>query len=141
MISQTDPCLALQGAMVAALRADAALQALSTNGVRIVDRVDTETFPYIRVGEDRVDVYDTTCGSSAVIWSTVRVYSRAPGKPEAKRIAARLRFLLTKQGGFLVDGWRVTLGHCEGYSFEDHDDGLTTQAIVDFKYRIDPVAS
>ena len=138
---ETDPCHALQSAMYATLTADAGLQAIPASGVvKIFDRVSSEIFPFIRIGEDRAVPNDSECGSSTDVYSTVRVYSRAIGKIEAKKIAARVRFLLTKEStsGFAVTGYRMPIGFCEGYSLEEHEDGLTTQAIIEFRYKLNP---
>lgn len=138
-ITETDPSLALQAAMVATLKADSALAALGL-GQRVLDRIPANTpFPYIKIGEDIVTPNDTACGSDSELISTVRVYSRAPGRVECKRYAERLRFLLTKEGGLTVTGFRVVLGYCDGYRIEEHSDGLTHQAIIEFRYRIQPV--
>lgn len=138
-ITQTDPSLALQGAMVTALKANADLDALGL-GDRVFDRVEPgAVFPYIKVGEDVVAPLDRDCGSDTELFSTVRVFSRKPGRVECKRFAEVLRFALTKQADFTVPGYRVVIGYCEGYRIEEHTDGLTHQAIVDFRFRLLPV--
>lgn len=138
-IIETDPSLALQGAMVTALKANAALDALGL-GDRVFDSVNQGTqFPYIKVGEDVVAPLDSECGSDTELISTVRVYSRKPGRVECKRFAEVLRFALTKQAGFTVTGFRVVLGYLESYRIEEHTDGLTHQAILEFRYRLEPV--
>lgn len=138
-IVETDPSLALQGAMVTALKANAALDALGL-GDRVFDSVQQNAaFPYIVVGEDLVLPNDSECGSDSEVISTVRVYSRKPGRVECKRFAEVLRFALTKQAGFSVTGYRMVLGYCEDARTERHSDGLTTQAIVEFRYRLQPV--
>lgn len=137
-IIETDPSLELQKAMVAALKADSALDALGL-GDRVYDAVPSPaTFPFVKVGEDRVNALDTSCGSDSEILSTVRVFSRAVGRVEAKRFAERIRFLLTDEAGFAVTGYRVVVGYCEGYTIEEHTDGRTHQAILEFRFRLIP---
>lgn len=140
MIIETDPSLALQKAQLDALAADSDLAALSL-GARIFDRVpDGSAFPYVTIGDDLVSPLDTVCGSSTEILSTVRAYSRAVGKVEAKRLAARIRFILTKEAGLAVPGFRMLAGYCEGYRINQHTDGLTHHAEINFRYRLNPVA-
>lgn len=139
-IIETDPSLALQAAHKAALEADATLAALGLGG-RVRDRVEDETpFPYIKIGEDLVTPLDSECGSETVILSTVRAYTRTPGRVMAKRFAERIRFLLTKQAGFSVTGYRMTLGHCDDYAVREHADGITCHAEINFTYRLEPVS-
>lgn len=138
-IAEIDPSLALQKAMVARLKADAKLAALDIGG-RVYDAVPPKvTFPFIQVGEDLVNVYDGECTSDTEILSTVRVFSRNLGRVEAKQIAERIRFILTWDSGFEVDDFLMVLGHCEGYQIERHADGLTHQAIIEFRYRLLPL--
>jgi hypothetical protein len=138
-IVETDPSLALQGAELARLQADTVLDGLGL-GDRVFDHVpQNSAFPYIKIGEHVVTPDDVGCGSVTEIISTVRVYSRKPGRVECKRFAERLRFRLTKESGFEVAGYRMVLGYCDGYTIEQHTDGLTHQAILEFRYRLEPV--
>lgn len=140
-IIETDPSLALQAAQRAALIADAGLIALGISS-RVYDRPPPgAVFPYVKIGEDVVFPQDSDCGSDTILESMVRVFSRSPaGRVECKRFAERIRFLLTLDAGFAVTGYRVTVGHCESYRIEEHTDGLTTSAIIEFRYRLIPVA-
>lgn len=137
-ITETDPSLALQAAQKTALEADATLAALGLGG-RVRDRVEDDTpFPFIKIGEDLVMPLDDECGSETIIFSTVRVYTRSPGRVMAKRFAERIRFLLTKQAGFAVDDYRMTIGYCEEYAVREHTDGITCHAELNFRYRLEP---
>ena len=86
----TEPSLALQGAIVAALKASAALGALI--GDRVFDRVPAGAVkPYIRIGDDQVIPDPAECFErSAEVFATLDVFSSAVGKPEAKRIAGAI---------------------------------------------------
>lgn len=141
-IIETDPSLPLQAAHVAALESDTGLQALFPGGsVTVFDRVSENTFPFIRVGEDKVIPLDGECGSDSEVFSTVRIYSRGVGKVEAKQLAARVRFLLTKNNpAFSVSGFKIVIGYCTSIESIEHEDGLTTQMAIDFKYRLQPIA-
>lgn len=136
MIIELDPLVALQRAMYTRLSADTILSAL---GVKIFDRVSQAHYPRIVIGEDRESPNDTECQSVADVYSTVRVYSDAVGKIEAKNVSARVRFLLTRASGFTVEGFQLSVGHCTNLDIEPHEDELITQAIIDFKYRLSAV--
>lgn len=145
-IVEADPSLAIQAAHVAALKGDAALQTIFGATPTVFDRVSENIYPFIRVGEDKILPEDNEdCGSTTDVFSTVRVYSQEVGKVQAKRIAGRVRFLLTKSNPTLVsalldEGFRFVYGYCSSIDYDEHADGLTTQAIVEFNYRIEPVA-
>ncbi len=137
---QLSPALPLQKAMYDALSTDPDLVGFLSGPVEIFDRVKDDVFPFIRIGEDREAPSDSECGSFTEIFSTVRIYSRAVGKVQAKRLAQRVRFILVKENDFSVDGFKVLNGYCESVSYEEHADGLTTQAILNFRYQIQPVS-
>ncbi len=134
----SDPLEALQRAHYATLTGDATLQGLVSGGVKVFDHVDDDYFPRIVVGEDRTSPDDLPCETWTEIFSTVRVYSRAVGKLEAKQIAARARFLLDHRYGFTIDGFTLKAGHCEDVKIHTHEDGLTTQAELTFRYLAYP---
>lgn len=134
----TDPLEALQEAMFAVLDGDATLQAMSAGGVKVFDRVSDDFFPRIVIGEDRSSPDDMQCETWTEIFSTVRVYSRKVGKPLPKRIAGRVRYLLDRSNGFSVEGFRLAAGHCTGVNIHTHEDGLTVQAELNFRYLAYP---
>lgn len=134
----TDPLEALQRAMYATLSGDAALQALATGGVKVFDRVSDDSFPYIVIGEDVSSPDDMDCETWSEIFSTVRVYSRAVGKIEAKQIAGRVRYLLDASNGFTVTGFNLRAGHCTDIKIHSHIDEQTTQAELAFRYLAYP---
>tara|TARA_B100000678_G_scaffold13657_1_gene10737 strand:+ start:12574 stop:12993 length:420 start_codon:yes stop_codon:yes gene_type:complete len=133
----TDPLEALQRAQYATLSGDAALQAISSNGVKVFDRVSEDSFPFCVIGEDREEP-DDNCETWTEIFSTVRVYSRVVGKLEAKRIAGRTRYLLDVSNGFTLTGFKLRAGHCTGIKIHNHEDKLTTQAELNFRYLVQP---
>ena len=134
----TDPLVALQRAQYAALTGDATLQAIGASGVEIFDRVSDASFPYGVIGEDREAPDDNEYGTASEIFSTVRFYSRAVGKLQAKAMAGRARYVLDKQNGFTIDGFRVLAGHCTDVKIHIHQDRVTTQAELTFRYLVQP---
>lgn len=133
MITETDPLLPLQGAMFAALDADATL---NTIGVKVFDFVDADYYPRIVIGEDRANPEDTDCHAVSDVFSTVRVYTNTAGKVQCKLISERVRFILTRRGGFTVEGFDMPVGHCERLQIETHQDDQINQGILEFNYRL-----
>lgn len=127
----TEPSLALQ---------KATYSALTTAGLRVYDRVPPDAVvPYVTVGDDQVIAtgFDCLDGSSEV-YSSVHVWSRQPGKVEAKSIAGTVRSALDNAtldlsaNGFAL----VSILHHETRYLGD-EDGLTTHAVVTFHALID----
>jgi hypothetical protein len=135
-----DPSLPTQKAVFAALSGDAGL------GADVYDRVPIDTarkitakYPYVHIGEDQVTSEADQCFDKSTIYATVHVWSRAPGKVEAKTIMARVCELLDVNldiEGFGVVGHAVDTGpyHLDG------GDGLTSHSVVTFRYRLAPAA-
>ena len=134
----TDPLVALQKAQHAILSGDATLQAISSNGVKIFDRVSNNSFPYGVIGEDHENPDDMECETWTEVLSTVRFYSRAVGKLEVKALAGRAHYLLDAEHGFSLQGFRLLAGHCTGIKINTHEDGLTNQAELNFRYLVQP---
>lgn len=135
----TDPSLAIQNAMDAALRASGAVQgAFAPGNVRIYDMAPPldAPFPHILIGDDQVIGEDTECGSSSEVAVTVHVYAReetpSQSRAKAKLIAGAVRTALTRQ---------LTLdGHvCDDWIYDDTQhmtdpDRLTAHSVVRLTY-------
>ena len=134
----TDPSLALQGAIVTAIKG------LATDaGIRVYDRVPrtngvvTATFPYVALGPgssvgNYADCYDGTDSSIAV-----HVWSRAVGWPEAKRIASDIRAGLNNASLPLV-GHTLELLELDRTDYINDPDGLTSHAVLTFRALTQP---
>lgn len=129
----SDPSLAVQGAIVAALKAGTAVC-----GGRIYDAVpDNPTFPYLTCGEGDTTGDDNSCGDASEVNVSIHVWSRAVGFPEAKQIAAlvrercRVEFDLASSGFTVVNAQYVTT------RFLRDPDGLTSHAVVEMTYLVD----
>lgn len=131
----TDPLVALQKAQYATLSTDADLLAL---GVKVFDHVNEDHYPRVVIGEDRESPEDMECETFTEVFPTVRVYSRAVGKLQAKEIAGHVRWLLDYSNGFTVEGFRLLSGHCINIDIHPHEDESTTQAELTFKYWVIP---
>lgn len=136
----SEPSLALQRALFAALAATAPLTALI--GQRIYDRVPASSiFPYIRFGGDQITSENQDCVTEAVeVTTQIDVFSRAPGKVELKTISGIVFRALNNRALDLGDEYELlSLQHDSTRTLDDPD-GLTTHAILTFRALIDSVA-
>lgn len=101
-----EPSLALQKAVVAALKADAALQGLV--GGRVFDRVPGDAaYPYVSLGDETVVDDGDQCHAGAETSLTLDVWSDEVGRVQAKQIAARVAAVLDAE--LAVDGHQVVV--------------------------------
>lgn len=126
--------LAVQGAVIEALKADAALTAMVTG---IYDNVPQGTeFPYVTIGEDSHAEWDTntTLGSDASI--VVHTWSRDRGRAETKRIQGAIYDVLHRanltRAGFRFDSCDFVTSQ----SFLDSD-GLTRHGVSTFRILLE----
>jgi hypothetical protein len=134
-----EPTLDLQGAIVARLKADAALAELVSTSV--FDRVPSTAMPYVVVGEDQ-DVPDLAeCIDGSEIFVTINAYSRSVGKPGVKRIAGAVKASLhgAEYALELSDENRLLLIEHNGTIFRTEPDGLTQRAIMTFRALTEPL--
>lgn len=131
----SEPSLALQGALVALLKA-------STGGgdLGVADRVYDKppsplTFPYIRIGDDQVIGDDDECEELSEVYSRIHVWSQKGGKVEAKTIAgavrSRIRGATWTLAGFKVDGIQFVQTQ-----YLDDPDGISTHAVIEVRFLI-----
>lgn len=137
-----DPSLPLQAALFAALAAEFADKAAG-----VFDRVPLDStgaiaataFPFVHIGDDEITSDADQCHDAMTAHATVHVYSRAPGKVEAKRIMARVCAALDVN--LDVAGFGVVTRKVErGPRHMTDTDGLTSHSVVTFLYRMAPAA-
>jgi hypothetical protein len=125
-----DPSLAVQGAVVSALK---------TAGIadgRVYDIVPpSPTFPYVSLGPGDTVGDDNSCFAASEVTVQVDIWSRAVGWPEAKAIAAAVRAALTVE--LTLTGFRNVVGEFVLSRFLDDPDGSTRHAAMQFRYLID----
>ncbi|MBO9194329.1 DUF3168 domain-containing protein [Rhizobium sp. 16-449-1b] len=122
--------LELQGAIVARLKADAALTALV--GGRVYDQPPSPaTYPYVTIGEAQTLRDDATCISGSKVYLTLHGWSTAVGYPEAKRIAEAVAESLHLAPLALPTNHLISLMHRQTRTLRDVD-GLTSHAVIDF---------
>jgi hypothetical protein len=125
-----DPSLELQGAIVARLKADGAVQALV--GQRIYDPVPpAATFPYLSLGADDVISDDADCITGFEITVQIDAWSRQPGFKEVKQIGDAVRVALHDYDFTLSVNASVLFEHRVTRNMRDPD-GLTNHAAITF---------
>ena len=141
---------ALQRAVFAKLTADDGMRAaFGGDAPRVYDAVPpplpSETdaayqrrlrFPYVTIGDDEIIDDSTSCATAYEAAVTVHVWSRAVGRIEAKRIAGAVRDAL--DAALLLDCHVVTEHAHRSTRFVRDPDGVTTHAVVELRYLIDP---
>jgi hypothetical protein len=132
-----EAALALQGAIVTAAKASAAVKAVLGSAVRLYDRVPAEpTWPYASFGPIQALDGGTQCEAGAEVFIQIDVWSRAVGRVEAMRAAAPLATLLDDE--ITVPGHEVIVHEMRYVLIQTGRDGLTTQAIIRLRYELAP---
>lgn len=135
----TDPALAVQEAVIAALRLSS-LNAV-VNG-RIYDSVPatkpgaTPTFPYVTFGEAQSLPERADCIDGTEHFFTVHAWSRAVGFPEVKRMAGAIREAL-HEAEIEVTGYRLIDLALQNTQFMRDPDGLTSHGVMTFRAMLD----
>lgn len=128
----SDPALALQGAIYALLN-DPSPPLVQ----RVYDKVPANpVFPYVTIGEAQVIGDDTEdCGDLSEVIISIHAWSRAEGYPEVKRLAGAIRTTL-RNASYSLSGFTVTVVEFQQARFLRDPDGLTSHAVVEFRYLI-----
>lgn len=129
-----DPSLALQGALVALLKADNAVSAIV--GPRIYDAVpDKPTFPYLVVGDGQVVGDDNECDEASEVFVQIHAWSRAQGWPEVKQLAGAVRSAV-RGASFVLPGFNVTLQEFVQALWLRDPDGQSRHAPIEFHFLV-----
>jgi hypothetical protein len=133
----SDPALELQGAIVAALKVAAALQA--TVGSRVYDAVPAAAaFPYVSLGPCQVLPDKAACVDGAEVILQIDAWSRAVGFPEVKAIAKAVVGALDDQPLTVPDHDVIVFEHQETRYLRDPD-GQTQHAALIFRALVNPL--
>lgn len=129
------PELELQGAIVARLKADAALTTLISG--RVYDQPpDPVTYPYVTIGEAQFLRDDATCISGGEIYLTMHGWSRSVGFPEVRRVADAMANSLHLAPLTLATNRLISIMYRQTRVFRDPD-GLTSHAVIDFVANVE----
>lgn len=133
----SDPSLALQGALIARLKAFGAIAELV--GPRVFDKPPTSStpvHPYVSLGPEETVPDNDACGEQYECWVQIDSWSRKPGRVEAKQMnGAVLAALATP---LEIPGFRVVVQNVERNSTRPQPDGLTTLGFVSAYWSIVP---
>lgn len=134
-MADSAPDLELQGVIIAALKADAAVAALI--GLRAYDTIpDEPVFPYVSYGPgDTVDD-DADCIDTAIVTIQLDAWSRSVGYPEVRRIADAVRRALHDKDFPLATNALVFLAHRQTRVMRDPD-GLTNHAAISLEAYVE----
>ena len=139
----TEPSLALQGAIVARLKADGDVTALL--GARIYNAVPPNAvFPYLSWADDQVLDESTDCHDDVEVFTTLDVWARqtdaapTPARVQAKRIAHAIRQSLNGAEFDLPDNSLILIEHNSTRVLTDPD-GTTIHAVIVFRSLIQAV--
>lgn len=131
------PSVELQRKIYQALTLSAGLQASAAGGVRVYDRVpEKPVFPYVSFGPEDCQEAGADCLEAGEYYLQLDVWSRQPGKVEAKEIchavqrALRLEALSLTQNALSELMWEKT-------RVMDDPDGLTTHGVLTVRAMIE----
>ena len=133
-----DPSIAVQRAVVLALKSSEALQGLIGDPARVYDRVPAgAVLPYITIGEDEVRDNSAEEMDGAEVTAVVHVWS-ADSKAAAKTIAIAAVVALAVELDLSPDDQRCTSGLVESIHHLNVPDGETFHSVVSVTYQTEP---
>jgi hypothetical protein len=134
----SDPSLAMQGAIVTALKADPAVQDLA--GARVIDRAQSQiALPFVSIGPAQHIQDDADCIDGSELFQQVDCWSREPGFVEVKRLADAVRRAVHRQT-FSFDGFAFEIEHRVTRYMRDADPN-TSHAAIEFRAFVDETAN
>ena len=139
----SDPSLALQDAIEAALRADTGLKAamgLQIARIYPMSAPNGAPYPYVIIGGDQVIDDSTECADSSEVITTVTPFARDDedvnqSRRQAKAMAAEIRRIVKSVA---VPGFDVVLAEFETTNHRTGTDGLTAFSPVNHRFLLDP---
>jgi hypothetical protein len=130
----SDPSLALQKAMVGAMRN----MVPPVSGGRIYDQVPAQpVFPYVTVGDVQVLPDKADCIDGSETFPQVDVWTRSTGYPETKQIATDVLAALDDQP-LDVDGFNLVVFEFTEVRYLRDPDGLTRHGVLTFHGLLQP---
>lgn len=129
----TDPSLAIQGALVAAIKAIPTLA-----GNNVFDAVPTSNpFPRVTLGPGQSLPVLADCYDGTETTLQIDAWSRATGYPEVKQIADQIRGRL-HGGDLAISGHTCELMYVELSDYSRDPDGLTSRARLVVRLQSQP---
>lgn len=135
----SSPALELQGAIVAVLKTDGALQTIMGGNVRLYQDVKPGTdFPYATIGDAQQLPDKAECINGSEIFLDIHVWSRAKGDPEVRNIAASISDALDEIA-LTLPNHACRLIEREDIRFLRDPDGITRHAVLTFRALTEPL--
>jgi len=132
----TDPGFALQKAIVAGLRADAAVNTL---GVQIYDDPPrTVSFPYVSLGPATLADWDTATERGHVQMLNLDIWSRQGGRKEVRAVLGAIESVL-HDAALTLDGHRLINLRFEFADIFRDEDGETMRGTVRYRAVTEPL--
>lgn len=133
----SDPSLALQGAIIARLKASAGVVALIA--ARVYDEVPLiAVFPYVSIGDGQVIGDDDECSETSEVTFQMHAWSRSPadtGYPKVKSILSAIRTAM--RAPLALDGFQLLSQEFTQTQFlREPDGGLTRHAVIEYRFII-----
>jgi len=123
----------VQKAIYDALMADPAVA-----GGNIFDSVpDSNPFPRLTIGDEQVVGDGNSCGDGWEVFVDLHVWSRKPGFPEAKGLAATAVERVTAISSIV--GFSLLMVELQDQRSMRDPDGLSTHVVCSFRFVIDQV--
>lgn len=139
----SDPSLALQSAVEAALRGSTALAQAMGGRVRLYPLAPPADapFPYLTIGEDQIIGDETECMDSSEAFTTIHVWARLDGdvsgsRAQAKRIGAAVRQAINRN--LNVIGFDVTECEFQTARHLTDPDLRTAHTVIEHRLLLDP---
>lgn len=140
----SDPSLALQSAIEAALRDSPEVKAamgLATVRLYTLSAPNAAPYPFLTIGDDQILGDETECAASSECFTNVHVWARSTtpteSRAQAKRIASAVRAALS--GLTVITGFDLVLVEFETTRHLTDPDGLTAHSVVEHRFLLDPV--
>lgn len=129
----SDPSLALQGAIVTALKA-----AETAAGDSVFDDVSpSDPYPRITIGEGQTIGNFADCYDGSEVFVEINVWSRATGFPQVKQIASEVRAAL-HDADLDLSGHRLELIEFQNTVYTRDPDGITRRARMTLRALTQP---
>lgn len=140
----SDPSIALQDAIEAALREDDGLRTvMGLQKVRLYSMSAPvgAPYPYVIIGEDQVIDDSTECAESSEVVTTVHAWARVEddvnaSRRQAKAMAGEIRRIVKSIAA--VPGFDLVLVEFEDTRHLTDPDGLTAHSVISHRFLLDP---
>lgn len=120
---------AIYSKLVADTDIDALAQGIYSDPPQASDSGSITPFPYVAIGDDAVNTWDTKSVFGQNALCTVNVYSRAQSKLEVKTLGALVRACLHHQP-LSITGATHTMTVVESATYSKEPDGATQRGVL-----------